>query len=105
MFAWLRSMLQRRAERRHADAEARHNRDRGTHCFYCGSAFSAEPGLDRTVDHRLPRSHGGTDALVNMVFACRACNERKADRDEAEFLASEWLAERRRALGPNDGRH
>lgn len=95
-------MLQRRADRRHADADARRNRDRGTHCFYCGVAFSAEPGFDRTIDHRLPRSQGGTDALVNMVFACRACNESKADRDEDTFVASTWLADRRQAHGPGD---
>lgn len=103
MLAWLVLWWQRRADHRRADADARANRDRGTHCFYCGAAFSnTAAGLDRTVDHRLPRSQGGTDALVNMVFACRACNERKADRDEDTFLASEWLAERRRRFGAGE---
>lgn len=82
-------------ERRRADAGARTNRDQGTHCFYCGVRFSEEVGCDRTIDHRIPRSQGGTNQLVNMVFACRACNERKADRDESWFLDTPWLAERR----------
>jgi 5-methylcytosine-specific restriction endonuclease McrA len=96
VLAWVYLWWSKRADRRQADAAARANRDRGTHCFYCGVAFRPEViGLDRTVDHRLPRAKGGTNALVNMVFACRACNERKADRDEATFVASEWLATRR----------
>jgi 5-methylcytosine-specific restriction endonuclease McrA len=102
MFGRIRSILATFGERRRADAAARANRDRGTHCFYCGVAFSDAPGLDRTIDHRTPRSVGGTDLLVNMVFSCRACNERKADRDEAAFVASAWLVERRRRLSPTD---
>lgn len=98
MLAKLRVAFDETRARRRADAAARANRDRGTHCYYCGVAFSDAPGLDRTIDHRHPRSKGGTDLLVNMVFACRACNERKADRDEAGFLESSWLAERRRRL-------
>ena len=49
----------------------------------------------RTVDHRVPRSQGGGDALSNLVFACYACNQRKRDRPEGDFLASDWLARRR----------
>jgi hypothetical protein len=30
-----------------------------------------------TVDHLLPRSRGGTDALENLALACRRCNERR----------------------------
>ena len=81
--------------RREDHRSARANRARGTHCFYCGQAFTDEPSTARTVDHRVPRSAGGTDGLVNLVFACFACNQRKADRSEHEFLASEWLSLRR----------
>ena len=49
----------------------------------------------RTVDHRVPTSRGGTDGLSNLVFACFACNQRKKDRAEADFLASPWLLRRR----------
>ena len=51
------------------------------------------------MDHRLARSRGGTEGLVNVVFACRACNDRKADSDEADFVASEWLRRRREEHG------
>lgn len=105
MFAGFRRFAERWREHRAADAAARSNRDRGTHCYYCDVVFSDTVGCDRTIDHRIPRSHGGTDALVNMVFACRACNERKADRDEASFVESDWLAERRRSLTDGDDAH
>jgi 5-methylcytosine-specific restriction endonuclease McrA len=103
VIAWLRRHARQVRERRQADAAARANRDRGTHCFYCGVAFGDGPGLDRTVDHRLPRSKGGGDLLVNMVFACRACNERKADHDEAAFIASVWLIERQKRIAEPPG--
>ncbi len=64
-------------------------------CFYCGVAFAPEGPDHRTVDHRVPRSRGGTDSLGNLVFACYACNQRKRDRDEDDFISSDWLAARR----------
>lgn len=85
-------------ERRRDALAARRNRADGSCCFYCGGRFTGEGGLARTADHRLARSAGGTDGLANLVFACYACNQRKADRPEDDFLASAWLAERRRRL-------
>ena len=82
-----------------ADAPARRNRSQGTTCFYCGVGFEGTGKLARTVDHRLPKSRGGADGLLNVVFACRACNDRKADMLEDEFLASEWLRQRRQTGG------
>lgn len=93
----LRSAVARLKARYRAEAPARQNRARGTHCFYCGAQFG-RGDLQRTVDHRLPRSRDGSDLLVNMVFACRACNQRKGDRPEHEFVSSTWLMERRRAV-------
>jgi 5-methylcytosine-specific restriction endonuclease McrA len=87
--------------RRRADAAAaRRNRDSGTHCFYCGAAFEEGGELARTVDHRVPRGRGGHDGLVNLVFSCHACNQRKADKPEAQFVSSEWLQQRRRERDP-----
>lgn len=72
------------------------NRARATSCFYCGVRFRGDTGPDhRTVDHRVPQSRGGSNALRNLVFACFACNQRKRDRPEDDFLTSEWLANRR----------
>ena len=75
---------------------AARNRATGSTCFYCGRSFEPDGPLQRTVDHRVPRSAGGHDGLANLVFACHACNQRKADTAEADFLASTWLVERRR---------
>lgn len=85
-------------ERRRDATAARRNRGRASTCFYCGVAFAPAGPTSRTVDHRVPRRRGGTDGLANLVFACHACNQRKADATEETFLASSWLLERRAAL-------
>lgn len=45
----------------------------GYRCCYCG-------GYARTVDHLLPKAHGGTDDPSNLVAACRRCNSAKGAR-------------------------
>lgn len=46
-------------------------------CQYCG----ARPGgSELTIDHIVPRSHGGVSSWENCVLACVDCNSRKADR-------------------------
>jgi 5-methylcytosine-specific restriction endonuclease McrA len=46
-------------------------------CQYCG----AQPGsAELTIDHVIPRSHGGSSSWDNCVLACVACNRRKANR-------------------------
>ncbi|WP_069812007.1 HNH endonuclease [Streptomyces sp. TP-A0874] len=47
-------------------------RDRNR-CAYCGRRAT-------TVDHLVPRSHGGADSWLNTVAACAEDNHRKADR-------------------------
>ncbi|HEY6926959.1 MAG TPA: HNH endonuclease [Steroidobacteraceae bacterium] len=51
-------------------------RDRNT-CAYCAQRFRFDQ-LD--MEHIVPRSKGGEDSWTNLVAACRACNNRKADR-------------------------
>jgi 5-methylcytosine-specific restriction endonuclease McrA len=52
-------------------------------CAYCVAAG----GRDMTVDHVVPRSHGGRSVWENLVACCSACNARKRDRtpDEARM--------------------
>lgn len=51
-------------------------RDRFT-CQYCHQ----QPGSDElTIDHVVPRAHGGQSTWTNCVLACLNCNSRKADR-------------------------
>jgi hypothetical protein len=46
-------------------------------CAYCAKSFS---GLKLTRDHIKPFSKGGQDTWMNVVTACRSCNESKSDR-------------------------
>lgn len=54
-------------------------------CFYCGRVE------DLTADHVVALSRGGSNAIENIVPACRPCNSAKRDRDLEEFLEGEWL--------------
>lgn len=50
-------------------------------CAYCGKQMVAELGPDQvTRDHILPVSKGGTDDIINIIPACRACNSSKNNR-------------------------
>ena len=51
-------------------------RDRLT-CAYCAQRFHSDQ-LD--MEHIVPSSKGGEDSWMNLVTACKACNNRKADR-------------------------
>ena len=46
-------------------------------CLYCGKRFSDG---DLTRDHIQPRSRGGRDHWLNVVAACRRCNQFKGSR-------------------------
>lgn len=96
--AW-RDRWARLREARADTRAARRNRSAGTTCFYCGVGFADDdPSRSRTADHRVPRAGGGHDGLANLVFACFACNQAKADRPESEFLTSPWLEARKATL-------
>lgn len=49
----------------------------GHRCGYCRAAAT-------TVDHIVPRSHGGGNTWRNTVASCYRCNQRKADRTPAQ---------------------
>ena len=49
-----------------------HNR-----CQYCGRRF---PSAELSLDHVVPRSHGGDNSWENIVCACVRCNVRKGGR-------------------------
>jgi 5-methylcytosine-specific restriction endonuclease McrA len=44
-------------------------------CQYCGAT-----GKDLTIDHVVPRRHGGRHQWDNVVACCKRCNVRKADK-------------------------
>src|SRR5438067_3730775 len=43
-------------------------------CQYCGSAAK-----DLTIDHVVPKRHGGPTAWENLVCSCRRCNMKTGD--------------------------
>lgn len=47
----------------------------GYRCWYCEIPFY-EYG-EVTIEHEIPRSAGGTDALTNLRLACKPCNAAK----------------------------
>lgn len=57
------------------------SRDRHT-CMYCLETF---PDKYLSRDHVVPTSRGGLDEWTNVVTACKACNQRKADRTLTEI--------------------
>jgi 5-methylcytosine-specific restriction endonuclease McrA len=54
----------------------------GRKCAYCGAEHAP-----LTIDHIHPKSRGGSDRVSNLTLACFPCNQRKGNRDVAEFLA------------------
>lgn len=64
-------------------------------CHYCkrdcwqgASEDDAKFGRERraTLDHVIPQSQGGTDALRNLVMACYSCNSARGTMDYALFV-------------------
>ncbi len=44
-------------------------------CQYCGSTTK-----DLTIDHVIPKHHGGKASWENLVCCCRRCNMKKSDK-------------------------
>jgi len=50
-------------------------------CQYCANHFADEK---LTMDHILPRSRGGRNTWLNLVAACKKCNQRKGNKTTKE---------------------
>jgi HNH endonuclease len=59
----------------------------GEHCVWCRTAISYR-SVHATLDHIRCRSHGGADALDNLVLACASCNHRRANAPASAWLES-----------------
>lgn len=55
-------------------------------CIHCRRRLAittrGEPVSAATLEHILPRHHGGTDALDNLAIACKSCNNLKGSRQD-----------------------
>lgn len=64
-------------------------------CRYCGAKASGDTPIE--VDHKQPRSAGGTDDLWNLVAACFRCNRGKGElpldpaAKETRKKSDEWF--------------
>jgi len=56
-------------------------------CLHCGGrlvvSIDGAPLSRATIEHILPRAHGGTDALENLGLACARCNSEKGVRHDS----------------------
>ena len=62
-------------------------------CFYCDrltrlpqSGETASGALSATIDHIVPRCHGGTHYWNNLVLACFHCNNRRGSQSAEAWL-------------------
>jgi len=46
-------------------------------CQYCQHKF---PPSELTIDHVIPKSRGGSNTWLNLVAACKSCNQKKGDK-------------------------
>ena len=57
-------------------------------CIHCNRRLAMEiSGVVKstaTLEHIVPRNHGGTDELENLAVACRRCNNTKGVRHDAQ---------------------
>lgn len=71
--------LYRRHLREYIAAQWRHR------CAYCGKG-DWKDNTAFNLDHVKPRAAGGPDNIRNLVWSCRPCNQRKAERPVEQFL-------------------
>jgi 5-methylcytosine-specific restriction endonuclease McrA len=66
-------------------------------CLHCGGRLAVEldgePVSRATIEHIVPRSHGGTDDLENLGLACARCNFQKGVRHDVRRPGDPKLAE------------
>jgi 5-methylcytosine-specific restriction endonuclease McrA len=87
------------SQQRTTPAFTRHNvllRDE-YRCQYCHNRFSPQ---DLSLDHVVPRSHGGTLTWTNAVACCRHCNGRKGCKSVAEIQELMGMTLLRKPVAP-----
>lgn len=58
--------------------------------YVCQLKGSRCLGQATLVDHWIPRSRGGSDALSNLRASCKPCNTQKKDRMPLPFVTVNW---------------
>ena len=52
-------------------------------CYYCNILLTSS---NRTIDHKIPLTRGGSNTADNKVLCCKACNKQKSDFTPEEFI-------------------
>lgn len=57
-------------------------------CYWCNHGMRPEFGFQNsaTIEHLLPRSHGGSNRVDNLQSACARCNRIRGVQDHDEFM-------------------
>lgn len=57
-------------------------------CYYCGQTveISQDSKAGVSVDHKVPKSRGGSNEIENLVLCCRSCNVLKSNHMDFELL-------------------
>jgi hypothetical protein len=53
-------------------------------CFYCNDQLTIDD--EWHIEHKQPKSKGGTNDIENLVPACKSCNLKKHNKTAKEFL-------------------
>ncbi len=71
-------------------------------CLFCNRKLlvelNGEPISAATIEHIVPRNHGGTDDLGNLALACRSCNNEKGVRHDKNKRPTDRAVEVTEAL-------
>ncbi len=70
-------------------------------CAKCGKIVEVDK---RTIDHFIPKYHGGTDDSRNLIPLCKACNRAKSSRlmsleECCPYLGEEYRAQIQKYAG------
>ena len=65
-------------------------------CAYCGDALGRSP----TLDHVVPKIHGGNTVRSNLISCCLNCNSRKGKQEWASWYRDQhfWTSEKEWAI-------
>lgn len=66
--------------------ERDHISGKGWRCVLCSALTSDVATL--SLEHKTPRSQGGTDELANLAIAHRSCNYSRGDKPMEEFRST-----------------
>jgi hypothetical protein len=56
----------------------------GLECWFCENGFLNEESREITIEHLVPRAHGGPNHMSNLVLACPTCNARAGHASVSE---------------------